>query len=59
DTDHGKTLVKLALGYHEDMPYFDRAYMGMMHMLYKIGAVVDTSNPWLNADTESRYCRSA
>lgn len=59
DTDHGKTLVKLALGYHEDMPYFDRAYMGMMHMLYKIGAVVDTSNPWLNADPESRYCRSA
>ncbi len=48
DTDHGKTLVKLAQGYHEDMPYFDRAYMGMMHMLYKIGAVVDTSNPWLN-----------
>ncbi|MFZ6673259.1 ABC1 kinase family protein [Undibacterium sp. Xuan67W] len=50
DTGHGKILVKLALSYHEDMPYFDRAYMGMMHMLKKIGAVVDTRNPWLNPE---------
>ncbi|MCU6434265.1 AarF/ABC1/UbiB kinase family protein [Undibacterium sp. Jales W-56] len=50
DTSHGKTLVRLAQTYHEDMPYFDRAYMGMMHMLKKIGAVVDTGNPWLNPE---------
>lgn len=42
-----KTLRRVTTGFHEDLPYFDRAFMGLMHMLTKIGARVVTGNPWL------------
>ncbi|MBC3935058.1 AarF/ABC1/UbiB kinase family protein [Undibacterium sp. CY7W] len=34
-------------GYHPDMPYFDRAYLGLIHMLKSLGAVVNTGMPWV------------
>ncbi|MBI3284345.1 MAG: AarF/ABC1/UbiB kinase family protein [Burkholderiales bacterium] len=43
---HHQNLARLLAGYHEDLPYFDRAYLGLMHMLKKIGARVVTHNPW-------------
>jgi predicted unusual protein kinase regulating ubiquinone biosynthesis (AarF/ABC1/UbiB family) len=30
-----------------DMPYFDRAYLGLTHMLKTLGARVRTTNPWI------------
>ncbi len=46
DLTQSKTVMRIAAGFHEDLPYFDRAYLGLMHMLKKIGATVTTGNPW-------------
>ncbi|MFZ6658322.1 ABC1 kinase family protein [Undibacterium sp. TJN19] len=46
DKQHGKVLSRQFAGYHADMPYFDRANLGLMNMLKKIAAVVNTDNPW-------------
>ncbi|MBY0574163.1 MAG: AarF/ABC1/UbiB kinase family protein [Undibacterium sp.] len=46
--EHRQTLAKLVTGYHPDLPYFDRAYLGLLHMLKKMGAVIDTTTPFLN-----------
>lgn len=46
DRSQNKTMMNLAAGFHQDLPYFDRAYLGLMHMLKKIGASVTTGNPW-------------
>ncbi|MFZ6747707.1 ABC1 kinase family protein [Undibacterium sp. Ren11W] len=46
DRSQNKTMMLLAAGFHQDLPYFDRAYLGLMHMLKKIGANVATGNPW-------------
>ena len=43
---NSKTMMNIAAGFHEDLPYFDRAFFGLMHMLKKIGATVETGNPW-------------
>jgi predicted unusual protein kinase regulating ubiquinone biosynthesis (AarF/ABC1/UbiB family) len=45
---NSKTMMNIAAGFHEDLPYFDRAFLGLMHMLKGIGATVTTGNPWLN-----------
>lgn len=42
-----KSMAALMTGIHPDLPYFDRAYMGVMQLLKKIGAVVVTENPWI------------
>ncbi len=42
DTKQHKQLHAWFVGYHPDLPYFDRAYLGLMHMLKKIGARVHT-----------------
>ena len=42
-----KTMAELMTGMHPDLPYFDRAYMGVMQLLKKIGAVVATENRWI------------
>ena len=47
DLGHTKTLMNIAAGFHEDLPYFDRAFLGLMHMLKKLGATVVTGNPWV------------
>ena len=46
ERNNSKTMMNIAAGFHEDLPYFDRAYFGLMHMLKKIGATVVTGNPW-------------
>jgi len=46
DRSNSKVMMSLAVGFHEDLPYFDRAYLGLMHMLKNMGATVVTGNPW-------------
>lgn len=40
-----RTLSRFSRGMHPDLPYFDRAYVGIMHMLTTMGANVITANP--------------
>ncbi|WP_426105521.1 ABC1 kinase family protein [Massilia sp. TSP1-1-2] len=47
DKDGAATLARFSSGMHPDLPYFDRAYMGIMHMLAAIGAQVVTQNRWI------------
>lgn len=47
ERSNSKAMANFAAGFHEDLPYFDRAFLGLMHMLKKIGATVTTGNPWL------------
>ncbi|MES2048792.1 MAG: AarF/ABC1/UbiB kinase family protein [Pseudomonadota bacterium] len=47
ERSNSKAMMNLAAGFHEDLPYFDRAFLGLMHMLKKLGATVQTGNPWL------------
>jgi predicted unusual protein kinase regulating ubiquinone biosynthesis (AarF/ABC1/UbiB family) len=42
-----KAMINIAAGFHEDLPYFDRAFLGLMHMLKKLEANVVTGNPWI------------
>ncbi|MES2042001.1 MAG: hypothetical protein V4495_29660 [Pseudomonadota bacterium] len=34
-------------GWHEDSPYFDCAYLGLMNMLMTMGAVANTHIAWI------------
>jgi predicted unusual protein kinase regulating ubiquinone biosynthesis (AarF/ABC1/UbiB family) len=43
---HNQVLANVVQGYHPDLPYFDRAYLGLMHNLKSMGAVINTSIPW-------------
>jgi predicted unusual protein kinase regulating ubiquinone biosynthesis (AarF/ABC1/UbiB family) len=45
---HAHTIGRLMSGMHEDLPYFDRAYVGVTQLLKKIGARVVTENRWIN-----------
>jgi predicted unusual protein kinase regulating ubiquinone biosynthesis (AarF/ABC1/UbiB family) len=45
--EHQATLVKHLSAVPADLPYFDRAYLGLVHMLTRIGARVHTRSPWL------------
>lgn len=47
ERSNSKTMANIAAGFHEDLPYFDRAFLGLMHMLKKLGATVQTGNPWI------------
>ncbi len=47
DREAATTLAHFSSGMHPDLPYFDRAYMGITHMLSAIGANVVTENRWL------------
>ncbi|MES2932716.1 MAG: AarF/ABC1/UbiB kinase family protein [Pseudomonadota bacterium] len=42
-----KMLARHLANILEELPYFDRAYMGLMHMLKKMDAVVCTKNRWI------------
>ncbi|MFZ6642167.1 ABC1 kinase family protein [Undibacterium sp. TC4M20W] len=46
NAEHNKLLSGVLQGWHEDVPYFDRAYLGLMNMLRKMGAVVNTEIAW-------------
>lgn len=48
DSEYHKNLHTWCVGYHPDLPYFDRAFLGLMHMLKKIGARVNTRIPLFN-----------
>ena len=50
DKEHAATLARFSSGMHQDLPYFDRAYVGIMHMLAAMDAKVVTRNKWLLAD---------
>ena len=58
ERSNSKTMMNIAAGFHEDLPYFDRAFLGLMHMLKQIGATVVTGNPWtkqiLNQEAEEK-----
>jgi hypothetical protein len=45
-------MAELMTGMHPDLPYFDRAFMGTMQLLKKIGAVVATDNRWIKTKGE-------
>ena len=47
DKDRAATLARFSSGMHPDLPYFDRAYVGIMHMLAAMGASVVTENRWI------------
>ena len=55
ERSNSKTMANIAAGFHEDLPYFDRAFLGLMHMLKKLGATVQTGNPWNIPTTERIY----
>ena len=48
DKDKAATLAGFSVGMHPDLPYFDRAYMGITHMLTAMGAQIVTENRWIN-----------
>ncbi|MDP1977508.1 AarF/ABC1/UbiB kinase family protein [Undibacterium sp.] len=47
NAEHSRLLSGILSGWHEDVPYFDRAYLGLMNMLRKMGAVVNTEIAWI------------
>ena len=53
DRQQNRLLAQEFKGFHPDMPYFDRAYLGLMHMLKSLGAVINTNNPWTRAGEEN------
>jgi predicted unusual protein kinase regulating ubiquinone biosynthesis (AarF/ABC1/UbiB family) len=44
---HAATLASFSAGMHPELPYFDRAYVGIMHMLAAMKANVVTENQWI------------
>jgi predicted unusual protein kinase regulating ubiquinone biosynthesis (AarF/ABC1/UbiB family) len=48
DRERAATLARFSSGMHPDLPYFDRAYIGITHMLAAMGANVVTHNHWIN-----------
>ncbi len=47
DARHARMLVSSTHGLHQDLPYFDRAYTGVMQLLKTLGADVATANCWI------------
>ncbi|MDO8179641.1 MAG: AarF/ABC1/UbiB kinase family protein [Undibacterium sp.] len=54
---NNKTVMNIAAGFHEDLPYFDRAYLGLMHMLKQLSATVRTGMPWATANESKIPCK--
>ncbi len=50
DKERAATLASFSAGMHEDLPYFDRAYVGIMQMLSAMGAKVVTENRWIKVN---------
>lgn len=51
DRERTATLASFSAGMHPDLPYFDRAFMGITHLLAAIGAKVVTENRWITVPT--------
>ena len=45
DRENTRKLSRFSRGMHPDLPYFDRAYVGIMQLLTAMGATVVTANP--------------
>lgn len=45
-----RQFAAFTTGMHPDLPYFDRAYVGIMHLLRTLGANVATANRWINEE---------
>jgi predicted unusual protein kinase regulating ubiquinone biosynthesis (AarF/ABC1/UbiB family) len=58
DRSHSKTLAQIHVGFHDDLPYFDRANLGLMHMLKKIGATVNTNIAWNTTSQGAPTCNN-
>ncbi len=48
-----RTVSRLMTGMSEELPYFERAVLGLSHMLKALKAEVRTDNPWLHAPSPS------
>ena len=46
--EHQRLAVQFLQSVPPDMPYFDRAYLGLTQMLKTLGARVRTTNPWIH-----------
>ncbi len=46
--EHQRTAVEFLQAVPPDMPYFDRAYLGLTQLLKALGARVRTTNPWIH-----------
>ncbi len=46
--EHQRLAVQFLQAVPPDMPYFDRAYLGLTQMLKTLGARVRTTNPWIH-----------
>lgn len=46
--EHKRVAVQFLQAVPPDMPYFDRAYLGLTQMLRTLGARVRTTNPWIH-----------
>ncbi len=57
ERSNSKTMINIAAGFHEDLPYFDRAYLGLMHMLKQLGATVRTGMPWATENESKIPCK--
>ncbi len=47
DKERAATLSSFSTGMHPDLPYFDRAYVGITQVLAAMGANVVTENRWI------------
>jgi len=48
DPEHTRAINKYTVGMHDDLPYFNRALLGMMQLLQKLSANIVTENRWIN-----------
>lgn len=46
--EHQRTALQFLQNVPPDMPYFDRAYLGLTQLLKTLGARVRTANPWIS-----------
>ncbi len=47
--EHRRQAVQFLQAVPPDMPYFDRAYLGLTQLLKTLGARVRTTNPWIHS----------
>jgi hypothetical protein len=47
NTQSHREAARHLAGLHADLPYLDRAFLGLMQLLRQLGARIHTSNPWI------------
>jgi hypothetical protein len=53
DLAHQRLLARHMAGVPAEMPAFERAWMGLMHLLTRLGAQVHTRNAWIHGPEEA------